>query len=443
MAHITPFKGIFYDTDKIHNLSDVVTPPYDVISEKDHQRYYDRHPQNIVRLILGDDRHADSHQNIWQNRAADFFKAWCSRQILVQDKTPALYLTALDFLLETKKITRYGFVALVDLEPFEKKIIIPHEKTFSKIKSERLELMKACHANFSPIFSLYSDQENVIIEALKQSANMRPADIAFSDEFDHQHRLWRITDSRVHRFVTERMEHERIFIADGHHRYETALNYRQWLSQTKSDFSENHPANRVMMYLCSMEDPGLIILPAHRILKGIDPSTLSAFIEKCKPYFDIATIPVGNDTYKKGLADLISALRSGASNNTIGVFKKDRHIFYLLTLKSGAMEERFDQDLHPVFLDLDVVVLTRLILMEILGFDQAKLDDEKVISYLSSEERAVKAISEGDGDIALLLNPTKIHQIRSIAGEGLTMPRKATYFYPKVITGMVINDLGS
>jgi len=171
-------------------------------------------------------------------------------------------------------------------------------------------LLSVSLSEYSFIHQMCLIHKNVIIEALKQSVNTRPADIAFSDEFDHQHRLWRITDSRMHQFVAEWMEHKRIFIADGHHRYETALNYREWLSKTKSDFSGNHPGNRVMMYLSSMEDPGLIILPAHRILRGLDPSTLTAFIEKCRPYFDIATIAVGNANYKKGLADLISALRS-------------------------------------------------------------------------------------------------------------------------------------
>ena len=436
MADITPFKGIFYNTAKIGNLSNVVTPPFDVISEKDRQCYHDRHPQNIVRLILG-----ETHRNNWQVHAADFYHTWCLNQILIQDNTPALYLTALDFSLGTERITRYGLIALVGLEPFEKKIIIPHEKTFSKIKSERLELMKACHSNFSPIFSLFSDQGSDIIESLRYSVCHHPADTTFSDDFGHQHRLWRIIDPQLHRFVSEQMKHKRIFIADGHHRYETALNYREWISQTTSGFSSNHPANWVMMYLTSMEDPGLIILPAHRILKGLEYSTHSMFIEKCKVYFDISAIAFNDNNYQKTLAELMAALRSGSSENTFGVYKKNDKQFYLLKLKPGIMAEKFGHELPSALLDLDVVVLTRLILEEILEFDQTKLDNENLIGYLSCEKQAIEAVISGEGDIALLINPTKIEQVRRVAEEGLIMPRKATYFYPKVITGMVINDL--
>jgi len=441
MAEITPFKGILYNTSKIGNLSDVVTPPFDVISEKERQCYLDRHPQNMIRLILGEPHRTDTLQNSWQARAANFYQKWRSNQILIQDDTPAFYLTALDFSIGSQQITRYGFIALVGLEPFDKKIIIPHEKTFSNIKSERLELMKACHTNFCSIFSLFSDQGNGIMDSLKQSVDHHLADITFFDDLNHQHRLWRITDPQLHNFISEQTKHKKIFIADGHHRYETALIYRTWISQTIPEISSNHPSNRVMMYLTSMEDPGLIILPAHRVLKGLASSSFSTFIEKCHPYFDIATIAFDNGKYQKKLMELMEALQRGASRNTFGAYIKDNQQFYVLALKPGIMKEKFSHELAPVFWDLDVMVLTRLILEEILGFDQAKLDDEKLIDYLNCEKRAIEAVSSGENDLALLMNPTKIHQVRRIAEEGFTMPRKATYFYPKVITGMVLNDL--
>ena len=440
MAEIIPFRGIFYNPDKIHDLADVVTPPYDIISKQEQHNFYKRHPHNIIRLILNRKTENDTSENNPHTRAADFFNKWLSENVLLRDKSPALYLTSVEFPSENKTITRFGLIALVGLEPFEKGIILPHEKTFSKIKSERLDLMKACHANFSPIFSLYSDQKN-ILGSLKDAALNKTPDINFTDNKDQRHRLWRITDTTVHRYISSVMKEKRLFIADGHHRYETALNYRNWVSNNNPDFSTDHPANYVMMYLSSMEDPGLIILPAHRMLTGIQDSVLAAFIQKIRNYFDITTISFKEREREKAQAEFISTLKSNNSKNIIGVFMKDRPEFYLLTLKPNVMEEMFGDEFSDSLRNLDVTVLTRLIFIEILGFDQSMLDDEKIIAYSSSTIEAIDRVASDECDIAFILNPTKISQVRNIAEEGLIMPRKSTYFYPKVITGQVLNGL--
>jgi uncharacterized protein (DUF1015 family) len=213
------------------------------------------------------------------------------------------------------------------------------------------------------------------------------------------------------------------------------------VSQNNSDFSSGHPANYVMMYLSSMEDPGLTILPAHRILKGIEDSAISSFVNKTEEYFDIKTIPFHENGFQTSLAKLTRSLKLNASKNAIAVFKKDSRKFYLLTLKPNIMKQKFGNELPASMQNLDVIVLTRIIFMEILGFDQHRLDDEKLITYSSREEPAIDAVISGDCDITFLLNPTKIEQVRRIAEEGLIMPRKATYFYPKVITGLVLNRL--
>jgi len=441
MANISPFKGIFYNMERIDRLADVVTPPYDVISDKARQSYYDRHPQNIIRLTLGNHSHADTQPDLWQARAAAFFKEWRSNQILVQDHSPALYLTAHDFSLGEHRKTRYGFIGLVDLESFEKKIIIPHEKTFSKIKTERYQLIKACQANFSPIFSLFLDGDNALMNTMIDSVDPQSADLAFSDEFGHRHRLWKMTDPLLHRRVSEQMADKKIYIADGHHRYETALNYREWISRTAPDFSPHHPANKVMMYLCGMEEPGLVILPAHRIIKGVPSSSKEKFKEKCESYFNITPMPFTSGNSRKLLTDVMAALGSGTSGNTIGVFIKNDNQFLILTLKPDIMKKKYGDELHHALLDLDVMVLTRLILEEILGFDQTAFDSEDFIDYISDEKEALEEVRSGEGDIVFLLNATKIQQVQRIAEEGLVMPRKATYFYPKVVTGMVLNSL--
>ena len=440
MAKIIPFRGIFYNQHKIHNTAEVITPPYDIISERDQCNFYKQSPYNIIRLILGKSTKKDTDENNWYTRAANLLNRWLSEKILVQDTSPAFYLTTVDFTLGNKRVTRYGLIALVSLEPFNKGIILPHEKTFSRVNADRFELIKACHANFSPIFSLYSDQ-NSILNPVKDAVCSTKPDISFIDKQGVKHELWRITDKSIHRYVADAMQEKSIFIADGHHRYETALNYKNRISSTAPDFNDDHPANYVMMYLCSMEDPGLVILPAHRILTGIQDSALASFIQKAENYFYIKRIPFENTGMEKAQANFISDLKSNGSKNMIGAFMKTRPKFYLLTLQPNGMKHVTGDNLPDPLKSLDVTVLTRLLLMEILGFNQSMLDNEKLIDYSSSEEKAIQEVASGKGDITFILNPTKINQMREIAQQGLIMPRKSTYFYPKVITGQVINRL--
>lgn len=422
-------------------MSDVVTPPYDVISKPEQHDFYERHPQNIIRLILGKTTENDTVNNNYYTRASDFLKNWFSENILEQDTTPAFYLTSMDFSLENKIFTRYGIIALVALEPFKNGVIVPHESTFSNVKTERFGLMKSCHANFSPIFSLYSDSKNIIIDKLKGPALKQTPVIEFTDYDGHRHRMWRITDLDSCRYVSNAMQEKRLFIADGHHRYETALDYRDWISSSNPDFNKDHPANYVMMYLNSMEDTGLVILPAHRMVKGLKSSIITSFINNAEDYFDILTIPFMDSDFERARAEFISILKSNASKNIIGVLMKGSKEFYLLTLKSGVMERMFSNELPEALRNLDVTVLTRLIFIEIFGFDNSNLDDESIITYSSSEKQAIEAAVSGKCDISFILNPTKIEQVRDIANKGLIMPRKSTYFYPKVITGLVMNKL--
>lgn len=440
MARIIPFKGVFYNSDKIHNLGDVTIPPYDVISKQEQLDFHNRHPYNIIRLTLGKQAENDTNKNNWHTKAAGFFNDWLSKNILLRDNSPSLYLTSVEFSSENTMITRYGLIALVGLEPFNKGIVIPHEKTFSKVTAERFELIKNCHANFSPIFGIYSDQ-NDILGSLKDAAGAKTPDMEFVDSHGLKHKLWRITDTSVHSHITDAMKEKKLLIADGHHRYETALKYKKWISEIKPGFSADHPANYVMMYLSSMEDPGLIILPAHRILKEVQDSELTRFIQKAENYFEITTIPFDEKSRENARVQFISALRSNSSRNIIGVFIKNRQEFYLLTLKPQIMKQMFGKEIPASLRNLDVTVLTRLILMEILGFDQSRLDDVKLITYSSCDKQAIKEVASGRCDISFILNPTKIEQVRDITRQDLIMPRKSTYFYPKVITGQIINSL--
>lgn len=440
MASVSPLKGVMYNTQKIGSLRDVVTPPFDVISPRDQEAFYARHPNNIVRVILGKTHPGDSAGNNPHTRAAAYFNTWLTDGTLVRDDRPALYLTVMEFAHGGRSITRYGLIARVGLEPFEKGIVLPHERTFSGVKTERLNLMRASHANFSPIFGLYPDGGG-LLELLRAAVADQAPILEFTEHSGFRHRLWRITAAATHRRVTERFAGKKIFIADGHHRYETALNYRDWVAARTPDFTAAHPANHVLMYLCSMTDPGLIILPAHRLLKAIPAADLAALPDRAAPYFDVRTFAFEGDRRADALTACLEALAAQADRKAIAAFAREGRAFHLYTLKPNVMTERFGQELPATLRDIDVTVLTRLILMELLGFDPARLDNEKLIGYTTDPGEAVEAVSAGAYDAAFILNPTKIEQVRNIAEAGLIMPRKATYFYPKVVTGLVMNLL--
>jgi uncharacterized protein (DUF1015 family) len=441
MAHIEAFKGICYNPKKIKDPADVCTPPYDVISNQEQKAFYDRHENNVIRLILGKAVDGDTEADNPHTRAAGYFKDWVAGEILVQDDKPAIYLTSVQFVADSQIRERFGMIVRVGLEPFDKKIILPHEKTFSKVKSERLDLMKRCHVNFSPIFSLYPDSNNAILNQLKEKTKDSMPDTDFKDHKGLRHRLWRITDPSVHRFVGDSMADKPLFIADGHHRYETALNYREWLAQTDPGFSPGHPANFVMMYLCGMDEPGLTILPAHRLLVGLSQPAIDSFLEKAKNYFEITTFPVNKGNPNAVKADFKNSLYANHLNKTIGVCIKNGNNFYLMKTKGNAMAQSFSNELPDPLLHLDVSILTHLIFIKILGFDMDLLDNEKLIRYTSDTAEAMEMVDRNQCDIAFILNPTKIEQVKQVAEMGLIMPRKSTYFYPKVITGQVMHKL--
>lgn len=434
MAQVLPFRGVLYNPAQIDDLSKVVAPPYDVISEKDQRAFHDMHPKNIIRLILGNTTESDSATDNPHTRAAHYFQQWLQEKTLLQDPEDSLYLASVQFPLEDREITRYGLIAKVRLEPFDKKIVLPHEKTFSKVKSERLSLMKHCHANFSPIFSIYSDRDGILQSAQKAVAD-NPPDMAVTNHQGLPHNLWRITDRAANARITQLFENKQLFIADGHHRYETALQYRDWLAQKTADFSMDHPANFVLMYLASMEDPGMVILPAHRLIKVLSEDEKNQLMAGVLPYFEIEHIPTSDP------ARIAAAVREKSDRQTIGMVIQGRPEAMVMTLKPQVMDEMFGSEIADSLRQLDVTVLTRLVLMHITGFDQQRLDDATAIDYRSNAADAIAAAVQGECQAAFILNPTRMEQVHRVSTAGLVMPRKSTYFYPKVLSGRVMNLL--
>ena len=442
MAKVIPFRGILYDPDKVPDLKAVITPPHDVISETEQEEYYKAHPHNVIRLILGKVNPGDTEHDNRYTRAAKFFRSWIDEGILTQDKEPAFYVTETDYRLDGEVRTRFAFIALVGLEDFEKGIILPHEKTFSATNADRLKLIEATRANFSPIFSLFSDPDNAIFGLLRAAIQGLQPDLDFKDLTGDQHRLWRVSDQQIHEEIRQRLADRSLYIADGHHRYESALEYRNRIMSQQPGLDPNDPCNSVMMYLTSIHDPGLAIRPAHRVLCDTDRARVKGFINKARPYFDIETIdfdPLNREQVEKAF---LSKVRTGANGTVIGAALRDDKGFYVLRVKEGVMDHLFDQKIPTPLRKLDVTAVTNLVFQEILGLNGAALDDERCIMYTSRADTALDAIYTGECPIALILNPTKLDQLQEVSNAGLIMPRKSTYFYPKVMAGLVINKIG-
>ncbi|MCL6611828.1 MAG: DUF1015 domain-containing protein [Peptococcaceae bacterium] len=445
MAAIIPFRGIRYNPEKVKNLADVVTPPYDVIDHAAQERYYRKHPYNIIRLEYGKVNEGDGPGGNRYTRAAAHFSQWMGEDVLVREKTPALYLYDQEFAAAGRKKVRSGFICAVKIEPYERGVVLPHEETLPKHKADRLELMRACRANFSPIFGLYADPEMAVTGALRQAAGRREPDAAFTDENGEIHRLWVISDGETVRSVQRTMAEKRIFIADGHHRYETAMNYRAERAAAGDTGTEAY--NYVMMTLVNLYDPGLVILPTHRLVRNVDQGDISALPQRLLENFRLEEFRLSpqRENFKEFL-DLLA----GRGADPAGRWKH-RHVFgiytgggklFLASLKNeDGLAELMPQGKSPAWQGLDVSVLHCLIVEKHLGIGPELLAKGDHVTYTREEEGALAAVDSGEYQLALFLNPTMVEEVTEVAANTEKMPQKSTFFYPKMITGLVINPL--
>jgi uncharacterized protein (DUF1015 family) len=442
MARIRPFRGVLYNPEKVPDLKAVVTPPHDVISAEEQQEYYTAHPQNMIRLILGKVSPEDTEHNNRYTRAAQSFRGWLEEGILTQDQDPAFYVTEIDFRMDEAVHTRLGFISLVGLERFEEGIIRPHEKTFSATNVDRLKLIEASRANLSPIFSIFSDRDNEILGSLRAAIESFPPDLDFEDLKGYRHRLWRVTDHKIHKEIGQRLADRPVYIADGHHRYWTALQYRDRMKSQQPTLAPDDPCNFVMMYLTSMQDPGLALRPVHRVVCDVKKQAVEDFVDKASAYFDIETLDIGHmDRKQIDKASLKKAMTIGNST-VIGVALWNDKAFHVLRMKERVTDDVRGQEIPEPLRRLDVTIVTKLVLEDILGLNGPALDDERSILYPSTVDEALDAVYGGGCSMALILNPTRLNELQEVSDAGLIMPRKSTYFYPKVMTGLVINKIG-
>ena len=440
MATILPFKGLRYNSEKIKDISKVITPPYDVISEKERDDYYQLHPDNIIRLILSKELPGDDQSSNKYTRSAESFETWRKEEILKEEAEPAIYIYAQEFTLSGKKYIRRGFISLVKLEDFQTGEIYPHEHTLAKPKEDRMNLMKACDANLSQVFTFFEDEDATISSFLHKVSEGDP-NIDFTDIYGVKNSLWAIKDKAVIEALITQMKGRALFIADGHHRYETALFYRDLVNGTKKEQNSNgdSPADYIMMMCVSMEDPGLVILPTHRLarnVKDLDPEKIKSSLNEV---FDISDM--GSDCD----ADMLTQkLSEDSHKHKIAMYigEGDKK-FYILTLRDEKLLDPILTGEYVEWKSIDTGILHGVIFDRALGIQAKNISKSENVKYNQGVEDSVTRVNEGEYQIAFFLNPTKIGQIKEIATKRHKMPPKATYFYPKLMTGMVVRHISS
>lgn len=443
MATIRPLQGIRYNPDKIKDMSKVVTPPYDVISPQEQEAYYQRHPYNIIRLIKGKDEPGDDDKENKYTRAAHLFKTWFKEGIFLKESVPAIYIYEQVFCLENYTYSRRGFIANVKLEELNTVHIYPHEQTLSGPKEDRLRLIKACAANFDPVFSLYPETvsgNDSIMDILSLNAKELPA-IDFIANHHIRNKLWILKDSNTITKIIDLMRDKPLFIADGHHRYETALIYRNLMRETSGkgqykDGQDELSLDYVLMMCASMNDPGLKILPAHRVIKNISNFDPSWVKDKLQTIFIIE--PLGNEW---PVDYITKKLRDNKHSHVFVLYLGGENRFYFLKLKTEMIQDnKFDLG-YTTWKYFDVGILHGIVFDEILGLKYDPQAKDTVIEYVKDETEAISLVKKMAYQMAFFLNPTRIEDLQMVAKDRQIMPPKATYFYPKLTTGLVINKL--
>jgi uncharacterized protein (DUF1015 family) len=422
MATIKPFHGMKFNTANAGAIGELVCPPYDIISPKQREDYIAKNQYNIIRLELptgGDDRY---------KVAGELLQDWLGKKILEKDSSEGIYIYEMDFVANGVKNSLKGFVTLVKLHEFSDGVVLPHEETLSKAKTDRFNLMSETMCNFSQIYSLYMDEDGAVGDILKNLGNT--PDMQIVDPDGTVHKCTAVTDKDIIAKLQTLFADKKLYIADGHHRYETALNFQKKLI---ADGKATENSGYIAMFLANIENDGLVIFPTHRIVKDMDNFNADELIEKAAKYFDIsdaanqdAMTAVLHSDYEAGKKTF--ALYLGGGKCKIFRLRDENAVKAILGDKSDA------------YCGLDVSVLHTLVLEGVLGIDKENMANQKNLTYTRDAIEALQAVDIEGRNCAFILNPTKVSEIRDVAAASEKMPQKSTYFFPKLITGLVMNN---
>ncbi len=431
MTNIRPFRGLRYNPDKFCDLSDVITMPYDRIHEAEQAQYYDLSPYNYVRVILGRRTADDNDENNVYTRARGYLWNWLAEEIFIRDPAPALYVLEQTFKLPNGTVyTRRGLTAALELSTFDEGVVLPHEHTLSGPKVDRLNLTRATAMAWEHIFMLYPDEAGAVNALLQPFLDSHMPALVHEKviEPDVEQAFWVINDPvLIAAVVAEMANKQPLIIADGHHRYETALNYRDEMRRQHPDAPPNAAFNYVMVTFVSMNDPGLVILPTHRLIHSYTKMDGRALLKGLEPYFVI-----------ESMADR-TAMEAGLAAATMD---HPRFGFYdgnyaLLTLKTLNAMAAVAPDRDPHWRALDVAVLHELVIERVMGLSKESVRRLENITYLRDPEPGYVAVDKGEANFMFLLNPTRIEQVRACTVAGERMPQKSTDFFPKIVSGLV------
>ncbi|MFC2050183.1 DUF1015 domain-containing protein [Chloroflexota bacterium] len=421
MAEISPFSGIRYNEEIVTDMASVICPPYDVISPEEQRDYYEKSEYNAIRLEHGIAMPEDTKANDKHSRASATFNQWLKDRVLTVDHVPSFYIHEHSFTYQNIRKRRLGFMACVRLEPWENKIIFPHENTVPGIKSDRLDMMRACAANFSPLLGLYEDVGQKVTKLLASQASRKPA-IDFT-KADEAHRLWVANEPEFVQRVSHFLASRSIYIADGHHRYETALAYRDERRQKNS--SDSDAFNFVMMSLVPFSDPGLIVLPVHRLVNNLSSKAVTQFRDNLKMLFEVESVPLGEN----GIPEII-----GAITRILGL--ETGSVIALKPRQSSSLKEMMPEGHAEVYKRLDFSIVQHLVIDKLTAIDKGSS-----VAYTPNMVQARQLVESDEYQLAFLLNPITVATIKAIADANDKMPGKSTFFYPKLPTGLVINRL--
>jgi len=433
MADILPFRALRYNLTKVAP-GEVMTQPYDKITPAMQDQYYAISPYNLVQVILGKTQSSDNDQQNVYTRADSQLKKWQTEGVLQQDDEPSLYVYSQTFKVpgdpSGAQAERRGFIALGRVEDYDRKVVYRHEQTLSKPKADRLNLLQTTRAHCELIFMVYSDPVDEVGKLLKQSG---PPTIELRDEYGVVHRVWKVSDPKAVAAAQARMADKKLIIADGHHRYETALNYRNQLREKTKSGDPEAPYERVMMTFVNMDAPGLVILPTHRVVFGLEGFNIYSKAMEVMKYFDIEDL--GSVDVQQALARLRDAGEGGTA--LLAVTGQNT---FLLKSRGNVTSPNFS-GLSEKQRSLDVVQLHKLILEEIIGMSQEDISAQKHLHYIRDAAEAVDEVKKGRAQVAFLMNPARMEQVRDIAFAGDVLPQKSTDFYPKMLSGLTIYSL--
>jgi len=439
LAEVIPFRGLRYNQELVPELSLVVSPPYDVISPRAQLRYHKKHPENAIHLDYGLVKPSDSKNNNRYTRAAATLKAWIDKKILIPEPKPALYFLREEYLApDGSPAVREGFIAAIRLSDFSEGKIIPHEETAAAPKEDRLQLLKTTEANLSPIFCLYPDPENFI--ATRAAGLIGDPAIFLTDEAGTRHSVWVIDDPEETAALCDALSEKTFLIADGHHRYETMLAYRN-ARRAMENTPGDQPYDFTMAYLTSMDADNRFILPIHRFISGIPEEDLKDAVSLLERDFLIQTVPGTGSQRQYNMAKMMDELNG--KRNVLGMYLAgDDSYRILVARRPRPMISSKECRYSAAFRSLDVAVLDIIVLARVLDIRPGGSHQSAKVKFIERSEAAFKKINKGlhNTQIAFFVNPTTMEEIKAVAEAGEKMPQKSTYFYPKPLTGLVFRS---